>query len=357
MKEPVAITGLTKRFGDATALAGIDLEIEPGEFVALLGPSGCGKTTTLRCLAGLETPSEGTVRVGDKTFVDIETGEHLPTHQREIGMVFQSYALWPHRTVKSNVAYPLRLRGASRRESSDRAERMLESVGLSRFLKRYPHELSGGQQQRVALARGLVSATRLMLFDEPLSNLDASLRLAMRSEIRKLHDQFEHTSVYVTHDQSEALAMADRVVVMRGGLIEQHGTPKEVFEHPRTTFVAKFLGVENIFPRERFSVGGGPELDTGLRLTSAIDGARDGSAIGFRSADVALETHDRADPDGLRFRGTVTRAAYAGSTYSVTLTLEDGTDVEATVPSDGLNDQRACEVGTVHQALVPSHKL
>ena len=196
------IEGIAKHYpGGSIAVEDITLSLNEGSFTTLLGPSGCGKTTTLRCLAGLEVPDAGRVQFGDEVFVDVTAGTFLPPNKRKLGMVFQSYALWPNRTVLGNISYPLRLRGIKGRAAAQRAGEALDAVGLAGLGNRYPHELSGGQQQRVALARGLVSASGLLLFDEPLSNLDARLRLAMRTEIRRLHDEFGYSSVYVTHDQ------------------------------------------------------------------------------------------------------------------------------------------------------------
>lgn len=240
-------TGVSKQFGNVTALHHIDLSVGQGEFVALLGPSGCGKTTLLRLLAGFEAPTDGEIwinneRVADKT-------RRTPPEERRIGMVFQSFALWPHMTVYENVAFPLRhqqhVPAEYKQAPRERVAHMLEMVGLAGMENRYPSQLSGGQKQRVALARAIVFNPTLLLMDEPLSSLDAELRMQMRKEIQHIHRELGTAIVYVTHDQSEALGMADRIVVMRGGQIEQAGTPHDIYYAPQSPFVAKFVGRAN----------------------------------------------------------------------------------------------------------------
>jgi len=341
------IEGLAKSYGaGAVAVEDISLSLSEGSFVTLLGPSGCGKTTTLRCLAGLEVPDAGRIRFGDEVFVDAAAGVFLAPHKRKLGMVFQSYALWPNRTVLGNVAYPLRLRGASRRAAEQRAAEALTAVGLEGYGARYPHELSGGQQQRVALARGLVSASGLLLFDEPLSNLDAKLRLAMRTEIRRLHDEFGYSSVYVTHDQEEALAISDHVVVMNRGRIEQSGTPHEIFAQPRTPWVADFVGFDNIVTvsevdreSERVSLVGGGALDV------AVDGLERGAKVAFRSRDVVLAHQAVGGQPLARFTGRVTASSYLGDAYRVTAGLADGTSVVANIPDSSRQQQQEKYLG------------
>ena len=230
------------------AIDGLDLEIEAGEFFVLLGPSGCGKTTTLRCIAGLEEPNGGQISIGGELVAEPERGRFLPAEKRNVGMVFQSYALWPHMSVFDNVAYPLRRSGErlTRQELAARVAEALHLVGLHGNAEAYPPDLSGGQQQRVALARAVVARPRLLLFDEPLSNLDAQLRLRLRHDLRRIHEETGQTSIYVTHDQTEALALADRIAVMRLGRIEQLGTPRDIFLNPRSRFVAEFVGYDNL---------------------------------------------------------------------------------------------------------------
>jgi iron(III) transport system ATP-binding protein len=244
----VRIEGLTKRFAGkppAVAVDGLSLEIESGEFVVLLGPSGCGKTTTLRSLAGLETPDDGRISLGGRTVLDVRGKVNLPPNKRRIGMVFQSYALWPHMTVRRNIGYPLRARRVSRDRSREWIEETARLVDCAGLLDRYPAQLSGGQQQRVALARGLVARPDLVLFDEPMSNLDARLRDQVRAQLHELHGRLGFTAVFVTHDQSEALALGNRLAIMRAGRIEQLDTPQRVFEEPATEYVAGFIGMSN----------------------------------------------------------------------------------------------------------------
>jgi len=244
----VRIEGLTKRFAGKPPTVAVDdlsLEIESGEFVVLLGPSGCGKTTTLRSLAGLETPDEGRIALGGQTVLDAPGKINQPPNRRRIGMVFQSYALWPHMTVRRNIGYPLRARRTGREQSREWIEETARLVDCAALLDRYPAQLSGGQQQRVALARGLVARPDLVLFDEPLSNLDARLRDQVRAHLHELHGRLGFTAVFVTHDQSEALALGDRLAIMRAGRIEQLDTPQRVFEEPATEYVAGFIGMSN----------------------------------------------------------------------------------------------------------------
>src|SRR5215218_6073648 len=248
----LVIEHLTKIFsGTVKAIDDVSLTIQPGELVSFLGPSGCGKTTTLNCVAGLEHPDQGVIRVGDFTMTDTARKVSLQPEERGLGLVFQSYALWPHRTVADNVAYALRLRRRPRAEIERRVAEVLEGVGLGTLGARYPSQLSGGQQQRVALARALVYEPPVILLDEPLSNLDARLRVDMRSEIRALQTELGVTALYVTHDQEEALSISDRVMVMAQGRIEQLSTPWELYNQPVTRFVASFVGTSNILPATR----------------------------------------------------------------------------------------------------------
>ncbi|NEK56961.1 ABC transporter ATP-binding protein, partial [Geodermatophilus sabuli] len=248
----IDLKGLTKEFdGGVRAVDDLDLQIADGEFVSLLGPSGCGKTTTLRCIAGLERPTAGEILFDGAPIVSLERGVFLPPEKRHMGMVFQSYALWPHMTAFANVAYPLnRSKTVDKGEIAPRVEQMLATVGLSDVGGRLPSKLSGGQQQRVALARALINRPRVVLFDEPFSNLDSILRSQMRREVRSLHERLGTTSVYVTHDRTEAMALSDRVVVMKLGVIQQIGTPREIYTKPANRFVADFIGFDNILKAE-----------------------------------------------------------------------------------------------------------
>jgi iron(III) transport system ATP-binding protein len=241
------LQGLSKRFGDYQALADVSLDIEDGEFIVILGPSGCGKTTTLRLIAGLEALTEGTIAIDGRLVSAPSKGIFVPPEQREIGMVFQSYAIWPHMTVFENVAYPLRVRRVPRRDIHERVAKALDVVGLGGVLQRSATSLSGGQMQRVALARALVADPRLLLFDEPLSNLDLKLRERLRVELKELQRRTGLTSIYVTHDQAEAVELADRIVVMQAGRVVQLGPPAELYQQPRARFVAEFISSANIF--------------------------------------------------------------------------------------------------------------
>jgi ABC-type Fe3+/spermidine/putrescine transport system ATPase subunit len=237
------LTGVSKRYGDFLAVDGIDLELQSGEFVSLLGPSGCGKTTTLRMIAGFVDPTLGTIEM-DGQILSSPAGS-LPPDRRQMSMIFQSYAIWPNMTVEQNVAFGLELRKIAKAEVKRRVGEMLEIVQMNHLADRYPAELSGGQQQRVALARAIVIRPSVLLLDEPLSNLDATLREEMRFEIRRLHDEFHVTTVYVTHDQAEAMVTSDRIAVMNQGRIEQVDYPRALYDKPKTRFVAGFIGRTN----------------------------------------------------------------------------------------------------------------
>ena len=250
----IRLVNLVKKFGEVTAVRGINLDIKDGEFMTLLGPSGCGKTTTLRMIAGLEEPTNGEIYIGDKLVSSPAKGVFVPPEKRNIGMVFQNYAVWPHMTVFDNVAYPLKIRKLPREEIERRVKHALEMVRLRGFEKRYPHQLSGGQQQRVALARALVMEPEVMLLDEPLSNLDAKLREEMRFEIKELQKRIGITIVYVTHDQAEAMAMSDRIAVMKSGVIHQTGSPWEIYKRPADSFVAGFIGLANFLKFDKVRI-------------------------------------------------------------------------------------------------------
>lgn len=248
----VRVTGLNKTFYgkrgvNVQVLKDINLEIAKGELLVLLGPSGCGKTTLLRCLVGLEQPTTGRVELGKKTVVDADRGVYVDPNHRDVSMVFQNYALWPHMKVSANIAYPLKARKKHKELAAGRVDEVLKIVQCERLANRYPPELSGGQQQRIALARALAPSPTLLLLDEPLSNLDALLRIELRAQLRHLHRTLRFTGVHVTHDQEEALALATRVVIMNAGEIEQIGNPEEVYGRPATEYVADFLGFRNKF--------------------------------------------------------------------------------------------------------------
>src|SRR5436309_9850772 len=232
----VAIRDVRKAFGAIEVIHGVDVVIGDGEFVVLVGPSGCGKSTLLPMIAGLENITSGEIHIGDRLVND------LPPKERDVAMVFQNYALYPHMTVAANMAFSLKLRGAAQTEIDARVKRAADILGLGPYLQRFPRQLSGGQRQRVAMGRAIVRDPQVFLFDEPLSNLDAKLRVQMRTEIKELHQRLKTTTVFVTHDQIEAMTMADRIVVMHDGLIEQIGTPLELYDFPRNLFVAGFIG-------------------------------------------------------------------------------------------------------------------
>ena len=246
----IKVQSLVKRFGDRTIIDHVSFEIAHGELVSLLGPSGCGKTTTLRCIAGLETPEEGRIEIDDEVVFDSARGIMVEPYHRSIGMVFQSYAIWPHLSVFQNVAFPLHVRHRPRAEVESRVMRALEMVGLVSFRDRSSQQLSGGQQQRVAVARAIVHSPAALLFDEPLSNLDAKLRDRTRAEIRRLQRELHVATVYVTHDQGEALSLSDRILVMGEGRIHQAGTPQQIYGDPQDAFVADVVGAANFFDVE-----------------------------------------------------------------------------------------------------------
>ncbi len=311
----VTIRGLTKRYGDHLVVDGLDLDIADGEFLTLLGPSGCGKTTTLRCLAGLEKPDAGEIRIGGRVVFD-SRGTFVPPEKRDLGMVFQSYALWPHMTVRGNVVYPLRMRRTPGAEIADRVAGALRTVGLEHLADRSVGALSGGQQQRVALARALVARPGLVLFDEPLSNLDARLRASMREQLRELRHTVPGTSVYVTHDQLEALTLADRIVVMHDGHIRQTGTPEEIYASPANRFVADFVGFENLLPATVVKSAGQALLveiegfphPLPARPTGPAAAVGDQVTVAARAAAFTLAPADEAD--GIPAR--VTTGTYLG---------------------------------------------
>jgi iron(III) transport system ATP-binding protein len=278
----IAVSDLHKSFGAEPALDGVTFDVLEGEFLTLLGPSGCGKTTTLMSIAGFQRPDCGTITVGGRAFVDTAAGLQLAAEERNLGMVFQSYAIWPHMTVARNVGFPLRVRRVPKREIRERVKQTLDLVEMGDYAGRYPHELSGGQQQRVALARALVHRPSVLLLDEPFSNLDAKLRERARTWLKHLQTELGITTVFVTHDQDEALSMSDRILVMNRGRILQAGAPEQVYQRPMTRFVAEFLGRCNVLAAEVVSTGAAPALAVGtqrLPLTSADPAGRTGEQV------------------------------------------------------------------------------
>jgi putative spermidine/putrescine transport system ATP-binding protein len=314
----VDLVDLSRHYGKVRALDGLTLRIEPGELVALLGPSGCGKTTALRILAGLDQATSGDVQVGGRDIT------HVPANKRDMGMVFQAYSLFPHLSVTDNVAFGLKLRGVDTARRRTRALEMLELVGLAAHADRYAHQLSGGQQQRVALARALAIEPSVLLLDEPLSALDAKVRVQLRDEIRRVQLEVGTTTLFVTHDQEEALAVADRVGVMKDGRLEQLAPPAELYANPATPFVAEFVGLSNRLPGE---VRDGTVLVLGARLPVL----RGSISSGAGTAMVRPEALDlTSDPDG---DATVTAIAFLGPFSRVHCTLSDGTDLSAQMSS------------------------
>ena len=284
----VTIKDVTKRYGSVQVMHGVSVDIDDGEFVVLVGPSGCGKSTLLRMLAGLEQISSGTVSIGNRVVNDV-----LPK-ERDIAMVFQSYALYPHKTVYDNIAFPLKMAKRPKQEVEEKVTKAAEVLDLGKYLKRYPKELSGGQRQRVAMGRAIVRDPQVFLFDEPLSNLDAKLRVTMRLEIKELHQRLGTTIVYVTHDQIEAMTMADKIVVMRDGRVEQVGSPLDLYDRPDNVFVAGFIGSPSMnFLHGKIAVNDGVKhfvSDSGLVLpipaTSAVEG--DAVTYGIRPEHISI---------------------------------------------------------------------
>ncbi|MDB5946139.1 MAG: afuC [Ramlibacter sp.] len=327
------LSGLTKRYGSAAVVDDLSLSIEKGQLVCLLGPSGCGKTTTLRLIAGFVEPDAGEIHVGGRRISSAEATE--APERRNMSMIFQSYALWPHLTVFENIAYGLRLRSLGKSELQQRADTILAATQLSPLAQRYPGELSGGQQQRVSLARALVIEPQILLLDEPLSNLDANLREEMRFEIRRLHDKFRYTTVYVTHDQAEAMTTADLIVVMNQGVIEQAGTPEEIYQRPRTEFVARFIGGTNVF-KGRWDGSDRVACSNGLvlRCGSGEFAATGDTAVSVRHHDVRLSAQPPGSAQNNCIAGTVARHVYLGSHRDYLVTLDDGETVRTVTPVD-----------------------
>jgi len=323
----ISIREVVKRFGSVTAVDRVDLSVRHGELFTLLGPSGCGKTTLLRLLAGFYQPETGEIRFGDR----VVSGR--PPYERNIGMVFQNYALWPHMTVAGNVTYGLRLRKLPTGEIGARLAEGLRKVNLTGYESRYPGQLSGGQQQRVALARALVLNPDLLLLDEPLSNLDAKIRGQVRAEIKKLQGELGITTIYVTHDQEEALSLSDRVAVMKDGRVQQVGAPKELYERPRTRFVADFVGTNNLVPgRVREQAKAGLVVDTALGALRAVADGPVGErcVLAIRPENMAI-TAGATGGEGNAVRGRVSFIAYLGSALRYDVEAASGQVLQADI--------------------------
>ena len=345
--EAVGLERVTKRFDDVTAVDHVSLEIGSGEFFSLLGPSGCGKTTSLRMIAGFERPDAGVVLIGGADMTDV------PPHRRPVNTVFQSYALFPHLTVEQNVGFGLRFKPLAKSEARARVGEALELVRLGDLRRRRPHQLSGGQQQRVALARALVLSPAVLLLDEPLGALDAKLRRDLQIELKSIQREIGITFVYVTHDQEEALTMSDRLAVMSRGRVEQLGTPREVYEHPETTFVADFLGVSNLM---RAHVRGEGRVEVGGIVLRAALG--DHGRAGVVRLTIRPE-RVRIEPPGMegenRVQATIERFVYLGSTTQVFVALPGGDRVQALVANSGEVDDY--DVGAAVTAHLPADAL
>ncbi len=316
----VTLEGLGKSYGKYAAVADVSLAVAKGEALTLLGPSGCGKTTTLRMIAGLETPDEGTIAIAGKTVFAARDRINLPPEQRQIGMVFQSYAIWPHLTAAENVAFPLQVRRMAKAEIQDRVRKALAMVGLAGFEDRPATQVSGGQQQRVALARALVYEPALLLLDEPLSNLDVKLREQMRLELKLLQNRLQLTVINVTHDQTEALSLSDRIAILNHGRIEQLGTPRELYEQPVTPFVRDFLGKSVTLPARIRAVGGDRvTVELAASPESVLDCARPaggtcnvGDLVDMSVRREALHLKHDTDQPGRTLKGVIGTVLYQG---------------------------------------------
>jgi iron(III) transport system ATP-binding protein len=323
----IEIRNVSKQYAGRTILSDLSLTLEDGECFTLLGPSGCGKTVLLRLIAGFEAPQGGSILIGDEVVADAASGRTVPPDKRDLGMVFQDYAVWPHMTVFDNIAYPLKLADVEPGERRDRAMRCVELVGLSSLDQRLPSQLSGGQQQRVALARALVSEPGILLLDEPLNNLDANLREEMRFEIKALQQKTGVTILYVTHDQEIALGIADRIAVMdEQGRLRQIGTPEDVYEHPADDFVFQFLGIANFLPfiREGDALYVGNSRETWQGASPGRDEKL--LTAGFRPSDVMLSRDGRGLP------GIIRRASFLGAQFDYLIEIA-GALIRAALPS------------------------
>jgi iron(III) transport system ATP-binding protein len=329
----IRLVDVRKQFGGVAALRGINLTVEHGELLAILGPSGCGKSTTLQLLAGFLAPDAGQIWADDRLLSSPSSA--VPPERRRMSLVFQSYAIWPHMTVFENIAFGLQMRKLPERQIQDRVKRMVEIVNLGSLEARYPHELSGGQQQRVALARALVVEPDTLLLDEPLSNLDANLREQMRFEIRRIHERTRIATIYVTHDQSEAMVIADRIAVMNKGVIEQTGTPQEIYEHPGSRFVASFMGGANCLAASVLGPGLVRCGDVQVRTMECEDfRAGDEVVLCIRPHAVRVHRMRNGAPRGENLAsGRLVQQAYLGDFHDLRIALAGGAQVRALTPA------------------------
>ncbi|AGT09781.1 ABC transporter ATP-binding protein [Paracoccus aminophilus] len=316
---PVTITALSKHYGAVRAVDDVSFDVAPGEFLTLLGPSGSGKTTLLMMIAGFSRPSAGSIRIAGQEIV------HLPPHKRNIGMVFQNYALFPHMSVGENIAYPLKLRGVGRAEREDCARRALDLVQLAGLESRRISQLSGGQRQRIALARAIVFEPRILLMDEPLSALDKQLRESMQIEIRRIHDRLGMTTISVTHDQREALTMSDRIAVFAKGKLAQIAAPSDLYEKPQSRFVAEFIGESSFLPVKR-TAEGWSHAGQPLHLPADTSAEGDAALLMLRPEQLRLRPVDSAtpEPDLNRFRGRIEEVVYQGESLLLDVALDGG---------------------------------
>ena len=331
------VEGLTRRYSAQVTVGPISFDVRTGEFFSLLGPSGCGKTTTLRCIAGFETLSAGAIRLQGERLDD------KPPHRRDVGLVFQNYALFPHLNVFDNIAFGLKLRRVPKLEIAERVGRILRLVDLSTLTERFPAQLSGGQQQRVAIARSLVLEPRILMFDEPLSNLDFKLRIQMRDELKSLQRRLGKTAIYVTHDQTEALVLSDRIAVLSHGRIEQIGTPDEIYERPATSFVAEFIGSSNLLAATIVERRGGEATvvtERGLRLRCAVEGQASGEgaevAVLIRPERVQIKAAENGGtPEDNCFPARIVTVTYLGEDLRLDLELPAGQMLQGTLKNTG----------------------
>jgi iron(III) transport system ATP-binding protein len=362
----ITVSSLNKAFGTERALQDVSFTVRDREFATLLGPSGCGKTTTLMSIAGFQRPDTGTIVCGPRTFFDQRANVHVPAEERNLGIVFQSYALWPHMTVTDNVRFALKVRKVDKNQSESRVREILELVEITRYRDRYPHELSGGQQQRVALARALVYSPAVLLLDEPFSNLDAKLRVRARTWLKRLQHELGLTTIFVTHDQDEALSMSDRILVMDRGVILQDGTPEDVYRKPTSRFVAEFLGQCNILTARALSAAGDGIVRValtsgGIELTLHESDLRPGDEIevAVRPEAVELEAPPAASGDENTFVADVVSRTFLGDHYAYVLRAGDaelaatdgrrlGSRVLVRIP------RAACRVVQRHNGASPS---